>query len=163
MSANTCQGVSSSLAGVGIAKYHDYASVGDDPCIPACGLRPRAFGMMAAAVSFAIHDQLPFICKAGRRGGPYYSESRCVRVTPTNDQGPGYERSITVRIIDKCCDRDLGNSNKHHIDLSQEAFGRLGPTAQGNIQVRWEVVDCPVSLTIQDASAVCDNDYYYCR
>jgi expansin (peptidoglycan-binding protein) len=142
------------LKGRGIAKYHIYDGVGK--CRTAFGLDPAAFGMRVTAASSLIAKKFPEMGKVGRRKGPYDHRARCIRV-----QREGSSQSIVVRAIDICCGGDLGNPRSHQLDLSRQAFEKLGPLSLGKLAVNWAVVDCPSSLQLQSDAAVCDDNYYF--
>jgi expansin (peptidoglycan-binding protein) len=69
----------------------------------------------------------------------------CVQVT-----GPKGE--VTVRIVDQCPECEPG-----HLDLSQEAFGKIADVSAGNVTITWQVVACnvqgPVQYHIKDGSS----------
>lgn len=141
------------LSGRGIAKYHLYTGLGK--CFTALGLDPAAFGMMVTAGSTQIYNRFPGMLKVGRRGGPYDPTARCVKATAAGG------RSVTVRIIDKCCGAPLTDPASHQLDLSEQAFAKLAPLGQGNVAVDWQLIDCPNELQVKNDAAVCNDDYYY--
>ncbi len=141
------------LTGQGIAKYHEYGSV--SACKTAFGLDPHALHMRVTAVAFRITEQVPGLGKAGRRGGPYDSQAKCMIVKTSK---PG--KSVVVRMIDKCCKGPLSPAS-HQLDLSREAFSELADPSLGNLKVDWQVVDCPPALRLDSDSSVCDDDFYF--
>jgi expansin (peptidoglycan-binding protein) len=144
------------LRGRGIAKYHHYDSV--RKCKTAFGLDPDAFKMRVTAASSQITKKFPSMGKVGKRGGPYDSTARCIRV---NRQGT--DRTIVVRAIDICCGGDLSNPKSHQLDLSLQAFEQLGAKSLGNLAVNWAVIDCPKSLRVESDDEVCSDAYYFVR
>ncbi|MCK6511630.1 hypothetical protein L6R29_16875 [Myxococcota bacterium] len=61
----------------------------------------------------------------------------CVKV-----DGP--KGSVLVRITDRCPE-----CSKGHLDLSREAFAKIGDPVQGVIAITWQVVSCPEVGPIQ--------------
>ena len=61
----------------------------------------------------------------------------CVKV-----EGP--KGSVLVRITDRCPECPKG-----HLDLSREAFAKIGDPVQGVIPISWQVVSCPEIGPIQ--------------
>lgn len=144
------------MKGRGIAKYHDYGSV--SKCKTAFGLSPEAFSMMVTAASMRITEKFPSMGKVGRREGPYDSRARCFHVRSLENQ-----KTVLVRVIDKCCGGNLANEKSHQLDLAKEAFETIAPLAQGNVRIEWKLVDCPPPLQVESDSDVCDDNSYFNR
>lgn len=61
----------------------------------------------------------------------------CAKVT-------GPKGTVTVRIVDMCPGCDKG-----HLDLSREAFAKIGEPVAGRVDIEWELVTCEVAGPIR--------------
>ncbi len=105
-----------------------YAATGDG----ACGFGPSPNDLDVAAM-----DQPEWA------GSAVCGE--CVTVT-------GPKGSVTVRIVDLCPECEVG-----HLDLSQQAFGRIADLSAGRVPITWQVRACDVTgdvvYAIKDGSS----------
>ncbi|MEZ4294400.1 MAG: expansin EXLX1 family cellulose-binding protein [Polyangiaceae bacterium] len=94
-------------------------------------------------------DPTPNDLMVGAMNAPEYDGSAACGACVAID-GPGGE-SITVRIVDLCPGCDTG-----HIDLSPDAFSKLGELSAGVLPVTWRYVSCnypgPVQYKFKEGS-----------
>jgi expansin (peptidoglycan-binding protein) len=122
----------------GFASYHPYDDVLGIhvACSPAAStdFDPKNFELMVTALQDHLFDQVgkAEVCR------------KCAVVTSLAQAG-GNGGKVTVRIIDRTQDH-TSNGGRRFLDLSKQAFSRIGDLDRGFIPVRFEIADCPAEL-----------------
>ncbi|MBK8253626.1 MAG: hypothetical protein IPK82_13285 [Polyangiaceae bacterium] len=119
----------------------------DTPTTVSCDPNPDVAGKVtyyneadgSGACSF---DPTPNDLMVAAMNAPQYADSAACGACAELETSDG--KSVTVRIVDLCPGCEEG-----HVDLSPQAFEKLGPLSAGVLSVTWRYVSCPVIGPIQ--------------